>query len=64
MSSVDPKTAAMDHIEGQEGADNVRTKHVQNVELAAAVEQQKPSLFTKRMFIVSAPANISMQERR
>lgn len=51
MSSVDPKVAAMAHIEGS--GEDVHTKKVHNVELAAAVEQQKPSLFTRRMITVS-----------
>lgn len=39
----------VDHVEGFETG-KVETKKVKNVELAAAIEHQKPSLFTKRMF--------------
>lgn len=45
------KATAIDQVEGGH-AENVTTMKVKNVELAAAVQTQKPSLFTKNMFIV------------
>lgn len=47
----EPKELISDHIEGHD-PHTVETKKVQNVKLATAIERQKPSLFTKRMFTV------------
>jgi hypothetical protein len=41
------------HHEGHVTNDSTAVKRVQNVALTDAVERQKPSLFTRRMFLVS-----------
>jgi hypothetical protein len=41
------------HHENRVGSDSTAVKKVQNVALTDAVERQKPSLFTRRMFLVS-----------
>jgi hypothetical protein len=41
------------HHEGHGANDSTALKRVQNVALTDALERQKPSLFTRRMFLVS-----------